>query len=240
MSSRRPPTNNKAEPSHAVADFLDKVAATPVKHSGAAGRLIFAMDATASREPTWDSACTIQSQMFTSTAALGGLQVQLSYYRGFNEFHCEPWCNNAEQLQGLMGNVRCLGGRTQIKRVLSHALAETRRDKVQALIFIGDAVEEDVDQLCHLAGQLGMINVPVFVFQEGADTAVSRAFEQIARLSGGACAPFDHRSAAELRELLTAVAVFAAGGRRALEQLGHKAGRATRLLTQQIKQGSRD
>ena len=37
--------------------FLAKVAATPVKKVGVKpGRLIFALDATASRQPTWDQA----------------------------------------------------------------------------------------------------------------------------------------------------------------------------------------
>ena len=47
-----------------VEAFLKKVALTarPVKTAGR-GRLIFAMDATASREPTWDRACHIQAEM---------------------------------------------------------------------------------------------------------------------------------------------------------------------------------
>ena len=67
--------------------FLEKVAATPVRQSGSGpGRLIFALDATASREPTWDHACHIQGEMFRETALLGGLEIQLAYYRGFGEF----------------------------------------------------------------------------------------------------------------------------------------------------------
>ena len=56
---------------------------TPAEAGEGRARLIFAMDATASREPTWDRACQVQGQMFLETAALGGLEVQLVYYRGF-------------------------------------------------------------------------------------------------------------------------------------------------------------
>ena len=52
------------------------------------GRVIFALDATASRQPTWDTACMLQAEMFRETATIGGLDVQLVYYRGESE--CEP------------------------------------------------------------------------------------------------------------------------------------------------------
>lgn len=229
----RTPVSKRSE----VDRFLEKVAETPVPaKSGPTGRLIFAMDATASREPTWDRACHLQAQMFEETKALGGLAIQLCYYRGFNEFHAGQWCRNADQLQSQMTRVRCVGGLTQITRLLSHALEETRQEKVQAVVFVGDALEEDPDRLCHLAGQLGIMNVPVFVFQEGNDPAVKSVFQQMANLSGGAWAPFDAGSARQLRDLLSAVAVFAAGGRKALEDYSKRAGRDVQLLTRQIKE----
>jgi len=218
--------------------FLAKVARTPVvshKESGSRSRLIFALDATASRSPSWDSACDLQGQMFTETAGLGGLSIQLCYYRGFNGFHSSNWHTDTHTLLNEMSGVRCLGGHTQIAKVLSHGLKETQQDPVRALVFIGDAVEEKIDDLCNLAGQLGLLNVPVFIFQEGYDSMVRQAFEEIARLSGGAYAPFDLSAAGQLRELLTAVAVFAAGGRLALEKLGKKRGGAALRLTQQLK-----
>ncbi|HEV7994737.1 MAG TPA: VWA domain-containing protein, partial [Stellaceae bacterium] len=65
-----------------VADFLDQLKRMPARPGGGRGRLIFALDATASREPTWDRACRIQGEMFEATAALGGLEIQLVFYRG--------------------------------------------------------------------------------------------------------------------------------------------------------------
>jgi hypothetical protein len=218
-----------------VADFLDKVAVTAsTKPSGQKGRLVFAMDATASREPTWDRACHIQAEMFSETAALGGLEVQLVYYRGFGECQASRWASDAKELLRLMTGVRCLGGQTQIRKILSHAIRETGKRKVDAVVFVGDAMEEDIDRLCHLAGELGLLGAPVFLFHEGGDPIVRRAFEQIARLSGGAYCPFDAASAQQLRDLLSAVAVYAAGGRKALLDFEGRRGGGTLRLTHQL------
>jgi hypothetical protein len=219
-----------------VADFLDKLARAPaVRPEGGRGRLIFAMDATASREPTWDRACHIQGEMFTATEGLGGLEVQLVFYRGFGQCKASPWVSSSRELVSRMTAVRCLGGQTQIARVLRHAISETGKRKVNALVFVGDCMEEDVDELCHLAGQLGVLGVPVFMFHEGGDPVANHAFRQIAKLSGGAYCTFDSSSAQQLRELLSAVAVFAAGGRRALADYGERTGGAVRQITSQVK-----
>ncbi|MCO6416764.1 VWA domain-containing protein [Siccirubricoccus sp. KC 17139] len=207
--------------SAAVAAFLQQVARLPqVKPaSGRRGRLIFAIDATASRQPSWDRACQLQGEMFLATREMGGLEVQLAYYRGFLEFAATPFLADAAELARRMTGVQCLGGQTQIQRVLDHALAETRKDRVHALVFVGDAVEEPVDPLCHAAGQLGLCGTPVFCFHEGGDLRAGQAFRQIAKVSGGAYAVFDAGSAEALRALLRAVAVYAAGGRAALARL---------------------
>jgi hypothetical protein len=219
-----------------VDDFLQKVAATPVtKAPGSRGRLMFAIDATASREPTWDMACHLQSEMFEETAALGGLDVKLVYYRGFGECRSSPWVSNSHDLVDRMNRVTCLGGRTQIRKVLRHAMKETRIKPVDAMVFVGDCVEEDVDRLCHIAGELGLLGVRVFVFHEGGEPNARRTFKQIAQLTGGAYCPFDAGSARQLRTLLSAVAVYAAGGRPALEDFGRKHGDEVRRITHQIK-----
>jgi hypothetical protein len=216
--------------------FLKKLAATPRAQPapGRRGRLMFALDATASRQPTWDQACHIQADMFRETAALGGLDIQLVFYRGFAEFGASPWFNDAAGLLKYMNAVTCLGGETQIGRVLGFAIAETKRQRIDALVFVGDCMEEDIDALCHQAGELGLLGVPVFIFHEGSDRKAADAFQQIARLTRGAYCPFDARSARQLRELLSAVAVYAAGGRAALEDYSRRAGGATLLLARQV------
>lgn len=218
-----------------VEAFLRKVATTPgVKAPGHQGRLLFAIDATASREPTWDIACQIQAEMFSATHALGGLAVQLAFYRGFGEMKVSAWLASADALVRRMTQVRCLAGRTQIGKVLRHAIRETEARKVDAVVFVGDVVEEDVDTLGDLAGRLGLLGTPVFIFHEGGEPVSRRVFEQIARLSGGACCSFDAGSAAQLKALLAAVAVYSAGGRAALEDYGRRAGGKVLQLTHQL------
>lgn len=218
-----------------VADFLRKVAATPVtKTPGKRGRLLFAMDATASREPTWDRACQIQSEMFEQTASLGGLDIQLVYYRGYGEFDASPWYSTPSDLLRRMTSVFCLGGMTQIEKVLRHAISETKKHKINAIVFVGDCMEEDVDRLCHLAGQLGLLGVPIFIFHEGNEQVAAMAFQQIANLTNGAYCHFDRNSAQQLRDLLNAVAIYAAGGRKALENFSKRTGGLTLMLTHQV------
>jgi hypothetical protein len=215
--------------------FLRKLAVTPrVTVPGRRGRLIFAMDATASREPAWDQACHIQAQMFTHTAALGGLEIQLCYFRGFQEFQCYPWTHTPEQLLRRMTAVTCLAGNTQIERVLRHALEEIPRGRLDGLVYVGDCVEEDPERLWRLAGELGLRAVPVFLFHEGGDPVAGRVFHEIARLSHGAYCPFDASSPQQLRDLLGAVAVYAAGGRQALADYSRHAGEAVRRLVHQL------
>ena len=222
--------------SPAVAAFLEKVRSMPaVRASGQTGRLIFALDATASREPMWDHACKIQGEMFLATQALGGLEIQLVWYRGLLEFDAGPWLASSRELVMRMSSVMCRAGETQIEKVLKHAIAETKRRKVNAVVFVGDAVEEDADALAQAAGTLGLLATPVFCFHEGGDPQARRALEANARLSGGAYCPFDARSAATLKELLAAVATFAAGGRPALEDFARRHGGATLLLTNQLR-----
>ncbi len=218
--------------------FLDKVRLTPVgRKPGRPGRLLFAMDATASREPTWDMAARIQGEMFQETAALGGLEIQLAYYRGFGEFKAGQWTTDEKALLDQMTSVFCLAGQTHIERVLAHAINETRERKIDALVFVGDCFEEDIDQVGKTAGELGLMGVPVFMFHEGADPIAAFAFQQIAKLTNGAYCQFDANSAQMLKDLLSAVAVYAAGGPPALEDMAKKRGGEVLKIAHQVKGG---
>lgn len=219
-----------------VAAFLDKVARTPAPASdGQTGRLIFAMDATMSRQPTWDRALHIQSEMFAATDSIGGLAVQLVFFRGFGECKASRWMTAAAPLQRAMAKVQCMGGFTQIERVLRHAIGEAKKRKVAALVYVGDACEEEADPICALAGELGLKGVKAFMFQEGGNPVVRQVYESIAKLTGGAYCRFDANSAQQLRDLLKAVAVYAAGGRKALESYGRKGGSEAAGLLEQLK-----
>ncbi len=220
----------------AVSAFVEELRRAPAP-AGAAGRgrLIFALDATASRRPTWDQACSVQGEMFLEADRLGGLDVQLVFYRGFDECKASRWVARAAELVKLMVRVGCRAGRTQIHRVLRHAINETGKQRVHALIFIGDACEESVDTLGDLAGRLGLLGVKAFVFHEGRDPQAAYAFQEIARLTGGAACRFDASAPAELRALLRAVAAYAAGGRKALSDLSKREGGPVALIERQLR-----
>lgn len=221
-----------------VDDFLAKVAATPppVQRGGRPGRLLFVMDATMSRQPTWDRALGLQAQMFEVAAELGGLEVQLAYFRGFGEFHTSGWVRDAKALARAMTGVQVRGGHTQIRRALRHAAREARAHPVPALVYVGDCMEEAADDVCAAAGELALLGTRAFMFQEGHDPVAETTFREIARLTGGAFARFDAGAADQLRDLLRAVAVYASGGRRALEaHAGAGASAPVRLIARQLR-----
>jgi len=219
-----------------VKSFLRQVARTPPPPPGSGrGRLVFAMDATASREPSWDRACQVQGQMFLETAALGGLDVQLVYYRGFDECRASRWVDNTGDLVRLMTGVFCLAGQTKIRRVLQHVVRETDKKRVAALVFVGDCFEENLDELGQIAGELGLKGVRGFFFQEGHNPEAERAFRHLAKLTDGAHCRFDANSPQQLRDLLGAVAAYAAGGRQALADLSQRSSREVRLLASQVR-----
>jgi hypothetical protein len=197
------------------------------------GRLIFALDATASRAETWATARKVQAKMFREAAPLGKLDVQLIYYRGagersngerrgWRECKASKWVSSGEQLAQLMDRIDCWCGGTQIGRVLAHALNEVERAPLQALVFIGDCFEEEIGEIGALAGELGARDVPIFVYHEGRDPIAMKAFRLMALKSGGQYFVFNpqtSRAVEQLAEQLGAVARLAMGDTEALEKL---------------------
>jgi hypothetical protein len=183
-----------------------------------APRLIFALDATASRQATWDMASDLQAQMFAEAKQLS---VQLLFYRG-SECKATRWFNIASELEPVMRKITCVAGGTQIGRVLAHCVKETERLPVKAVVFVGDCFEEELDPIAGHARVLGKKGCPIFMFQEGEGEHATEAYREIARLSGGAWYRFDSGAAAELANLLKAAASYARGNTTALEDLRKK------------------
>jgi len=216
--------------------FLNRVKELgPAVAPGQRGRLIFALDATMSRQPTWDTASKLQADMFREAGSVGGLDVQLIYYRGLAECRASPWVGEPQRLATLMARIDCQGGHTQIGKVLAHARRENDSRKVAVLVFIGDAMEESLDDLCSAAGELGLRNLKAFMFQEGYDPVCEQAFREVARLTGGAFCRFKPGAAHELAELLRAAAAYAAGGMRALADLKARNSTGAIKLLEQLK-----
>jgi hypothetical protein len=185
-----------------------------VMATGGSGRLVFALDATMSRQATWDAAIELQAGMFAETAKIGGLQVQLVFFRG-NECRSSEWTTNAQVLAAKMRKISCVGGVTQWGRVLEHVRQEHKRKPISAMIIVGDCCEEPPGALHDIAAGLG---APIFAFLEGSDQKAEQVFRRLSELTRGFYAKFDAGSASQLAGLLRATAVYAAGGLRALER----------------------
>jgi hypothetical protein len=218
-------------PSSDVAAFLEAAKSTPTPIA-ARGKLIFALDATMSRQATWDMAQALQGRMFDVAARVGGLDVQLVYFRGQDECRASRFVSGGQGLAALMSRIEVHGGLTQIRKVLRHVTSEARRERVGALIYVGDAMEEAVDPLVAVAGELALLGVKAFMFQEGEDIAAKRAYKEIARVTGGAYGAFDAGAAQRLEALLKAAASYAAGGLAALQTLADRTPEARALLQQ--------
>jgi hypothetical protein len=215
-----------------IDSFLDEAKRlAPLEGSAPRARLVFALDATMSRQPTWDLACRVQGEMFAAAGKAGGLLVQLVYFRGFDECRSSRWVADPRALTNLMTTITCRGGQTQIGRVLRHIRTAASQTPLKAFIYVGDAMEDPIDDLCSLAGELGLLGVKAFMFHEGRDPDAARAFQEIARLTGGAYARFDANAPQALAELLRVAAAYAAGGTEGLTRLAPQSEQAQRLLT---------
>jgi hypothetical protein len=142
-----------------ITAFLDAASKTPTLPQ-VKGRLIFAVDATMSRQPTWDAATEIQSDMFEVAQSVGGLGVQLVYFRGRGEFAVSEWTTTPAALAARMRRVSTRSGFTQLRRVLTHAKEESRRTRVGALVYVGDCFEENPDVVAKEAGALALLGRP--------------------------------------------------------------------------------
>src|SRR5262245_15679881 len=219
-------------PSSAIDSFLTELRTRAPASPGVRGHLIFGLDATASREWTWDTACKLQAEMFQAAATAGGLDMQLVFYRGLSECRGSRWISDSRQLAKTMSSIMCRAGETQIEKVLIHGKKENKLLQVSALVFVGDAMEENPDALAHEASELGRLGVPAFMFQEGHNREVEQIFRKIARLTHGAYCRFDSGAARQLAELLRAVAVFAVGG---VSALAHRRDAGAIKLLSQLK-----
>ncbi len=241
-----PGTGGEKAPRPAVARFLAELRATsaPLRQEeaktalGPTGRaadsrahLLFALDATMSRQPTWDRAVAIQAEMFLEAAKFGGLAIKLVYFRGVDECRATGFVTDPVRLAELMTRISCRAGRTQIRRVLSHAVTTARGQGLRAMVHVGDCCEEDPDALAAVAGELAILGVPAFFFHEGGDAFAGAVFAELARITGGAALPFDATSPHELAALLKGVAAYAAGGVEALRRLARRDTAARALLT---------
>jgi hypothetical protein len=218
--------------------FLEKATGRPQ----GVGRLIFAIDATASRGPTWDMARGLMGDMVREVSSIGRLEMQLVYFRGGSdgreECSASNWTMDAAQFAKTMAGVDCKAGYTQISRALGHARREAAKTRVGAVVLIGDGcepIEDNLDRLLPEASELGRLKTPVFAFLEGYSPEAEAGFRKIAELSGGAFGRFDAGGVNQLGELLRAAALVAVGGPQALD--GRKDETSALLLRRMRRNG---
>ncbi|HUO53959.1 MAG TPA: VWA domain-containing protein [Rhodoblastus sp.] len=222
---------------------VDAAATTEVKTRAepatGRGRLVFALDATMSRQPTWDLAQQLQGQMFAAAAACGGLDIQLVYFRGFNECRASAFLRDGAGLGAAMARISVMSGQTQIGRVLRHIRVERTQGHegppLGAFVYVGDCMEESADELARVAGELGLLGVKGFFFHEGGEARAAAVFKDLAKLTGGAYAVFDAHSPERLAALLRAAAAYAAGGYKALRDRAAGGDAEARQLLSQIR-----
>jgi hypothetical protein len=204
-----------------------------------AGRLIFGLDLTSSREASLRHARIATAAMFDTIQAIGAVAVKLVYYRG-NECRASEWHDDAAVVGRAMLRLSCEAGYTQIARLLRLALKE--REKLSGVVFVGDHCEDDHDELLGLARTLGQCSTPLFMFHECTDNderslQAKPLFRRMAEVSGGVYVEFKPDSGAVLREVLSSVAAFAAGGADAVKQVGRAATPEARQLQARLLLG---
>ena len=126
---------NKDKKNKSIDTFIKELSTVPKRNDTNSGKILFGIDATASRQPLWDRACHIQEEMFDSAFSLGGIIMQIAYYHGFGKFNVFPWLKDPKKLKRYMGSVNCLGGLTQINRFLEHVIQESSSVKIDAVIL---------------------------------------------------------------------------------------------------------
>jgi hypothetical protein len=208
-----------------VEEFLARAAVAPPPGRK---RLVMAVDATASRQPTWDMAAQHQSAMFEAAAQHGGLDIQLVYFRGHGELKATAWFASSTPLVNAMAGVACRAGVTQWGRALTHVAREHAKQPVAAVVLIGDTCEEHIEEIQPHARELGRLKVPAYCFHEGDCPIGQHVFGLIAAATGGVVLPFDSSAASRLRELLAAVAAYVTGG---LDALAGQSPEIVALLT---------
>ena len=224
----------------AVEAFLDEARKVPAPHQKAGrARLIFALDATMSRQPTWDLALPVAAgRCREAGSAFGGLDVQLVYFRGFGECRASHFVAGGAGLGRADGADRgAAAARRRSLKVLNHVRDEARQAPVGALVYVGDAMEERVDDLAAVAGELGLLGVKAFMFHEGRRCEPpAHAFRRDRQAHRRRlCAHSMLRRPPRLAALLAAAAAYAAGGRPALERQARDGGEVARALLTQMR-----
>jgi hypothetical protein len=214
-----------------VAVGAQPVAGVPA--SKPAARLVFAVDATASRSAAWETAKGLTDTLIE--ALPGQLEVSLAVHGGGRVHTFTEFTAHARKLRKIAAGIRCEVGGTRLLDILGHVL---ECEGVRVVVYIGDTFEECPDDARRLADALGARGIRIIILHDVAgEYGGGHVFGDMARRTGGAVIPFDHSAVLRLRELLAAVAVLAVGGPSLLAERADTMAAAGPLL-RQISSGS--
>ncbi|MCD8566387.1 MAG: VWA domain-containing protein [Alphaproteobacteria bacterium] len=190
------------------------------------GRVGFIIDATGSRESTWNEAQKIQTDMFSSVAGKGGLKLKLTHFGG-STLSVHEWMDDPNAVASKMKEVSCMLGLTQIIKALEAFLVDNPKEAASSIILVGDSFEENIEELGPFCEKLKNQGTKVFSFLEGDDLQAKQAFSMLSEKTGGAFAVFGKDM--PLEDLCQGVALMAVGGTAALRHLKNKAAAQTLL-----------
>jgi hypothetical protein len=191
-------------------------------------RLIFAVDATASREPAWTAARQVTDVLVK--ALPGALDVALAVHGGSRVHTFTAFTSDARTLRDRAAGVSCVAGMTRLLPILSTSL---KHPAVRVVIYIGDLFEENLIRGRQVADAMGAQGTRLIVLHDTADPAARRdaeVFWDLAKRTGGCVLPFDGAASGRLRDILSAVAVYAVGGEKLLRARRHELPGAVALL----------
>ena len=195
------------------------------KESTRPSRIGFLVDATGSRNKTWERAQGIQSKMFRAAHGIKAIKLRLVHFGG-NRLTTRDWEDDTKSVAAHMAAVRCRAGLTQILEGLQTFIDEAPEDRASAIILIGDYFEECSTQAKITSVRLKDMGIKVYSFIEGNDHTAQTVFRNLAEVTDGRFARFGEDL--PLADLCQGVALLASGGRKALRQLGNK--KVQRLL----------
>jgi hypothetical protein len=191
-------------------------------------RLIFAVDATASREPAWTAARQVTDVLVK--ALPGALDVALAVHGGSRVHTFTAFTSDANTLRDRAAGVSCVAGMTRLLPILSASL---KHPAVRVVIYIGDVFEENLLRGRQIADAMGAQRTRLIVLHDTTDPAARRdteVFWDLAKRTGGCVLPFDAAAPGRLRDILSAVAVYAVGGEKLLRARRHELPGAVALL----------
>jgi hypothetical protein len=201
------------------------------------GCLGMVIDATASRDASWNAAKKIQRQLFARVSGDNRMVLRLVVMRG-GGFKDYGWHTDGEKLGSLIDRMQTDSGNTRIVDSLRAFIREPGGHKPAALILVGDCCEEKNADVLNAARELSQNGIRVYAFHETVGGTTDRRannsnaenlFRQVAAITGGAFAKFGNGM--PLADLCNAVAAYCAGGEEALKALGRRGDRAAQQLS---------